>query len=995
MEAYKNYRPVTMWFWNHEITKEGISKQIEAMKSQGIHEFFVHALWGLTTEYFCDEYMELIRFAVSEAKKRDMRFWIYDEYAYPSGQNNGRFQLAADGADRAKNIVRHEAKSENGVCKTEVTGKLLYAEEIRDGKRFSVAATEENGFFVAKSENTVVFYTVDFVMGLTAASVYSKHCKNLPGHADLYCKKVADDYLDYTYGGYEKTIGDEMGKTVIGSFTDEDYATGVFEVGRGRLSYTPSMIKVFEERTGRSFNESLHYLFEKSESEESYAVKHAYWKIIEDLYMENFLIPLAKRCEKNDLALTGHLNGDGFMTWGITTHADFFDGLKYFGAPGFDWVMPNRTIDDKKGDKITIGAVCRSVSKFFNKERVICETYSGAGYDYPFSEKNRTACYAFVLGCNLLQYMGGYYSIDGGRKYLPYGLPPSHHYNNPDFKYFRTFGDMAELPCRLSSETKTATGSLMMMPRAECVDSLDFADHTFGEDFNNEKRSIEHAEGLFESVAEAFLRNGEPLDVISESHADDITVKNGKASFNGFEFDRIIFPAMRVTTAAVKNMIKRLEGSKTELIFLRDLPSVTAETGKSDTLGFNFFRRESFDIFTVESGEGVAFVSFDKNGKTPDCEKIRALFRRHHAFKAALGFEYNGDGRCYIIERENEDKRVWFIFNPDKDEKAVKFTDLPENIAFYDQLGKRLDVTVERDLQGYEFIIAISLKNGEAATEEIKPALSAYSEMTVPVTFEKSGKNLWRPKKVRAEVEGEELEVTFQHLIMDKLGKEYKLSFELECDYTGDVYFGGEYEDVSKILLNGIEIKPVHDDGGWGCFNFKNDVSGLVKKGKNTVEVFWRVPDWLAPHTIPFFYFEGGFYADEKGISDKEITVSYDLTENGMRFFAGDAVFTADFEGKKGKRTEIDVKTENPFELFVNGVKHSDVILHDNPVEITELLSDGKNEIKIILTAGYGSLFGEYIEDGEKKRRRKLTEANHVGSPVPFGIKEIIIRSER
>ncbi len=995
MEAYKNYRPATMWFWNHEITKEGISRQIEAMKGQGIHEFFIHALWGLTTEYFSDEYMELIRFAVSEAKKRDMRFWIYDEYSYPSGQNNGRFQLLPNNVGRAKNVVRHEAKSENGVCKIAKNGKLLYAEEA-SGKRGALQATEEEGFYLVKSDKDAVFYTEELVMGLTAASVYAKHSKNLPGHADLYNKITADDYLDYTYGGYEKALGDEMGKTVIGSFTDEDYATGVFEVGLGRLSYTPDMIPVFEEKTGKSFTGSLHYLFEKSESEESYAVKNAYWETLQELYMKNFLLPLAKRCEDNGICLTGHLNGDGFMTWGIVTHADFFDGMKHFGAPGFDWVMPNRSIDMERGDKITIGITCRSVSKLFNKERVICETYSGAGHDYPFDEKNRTACYAFVLGCNLLQYMGGYYSIDGGRKYLPYGLPPSHHYNNPDFKYFKTFGDMAEVACRLSAETKTATGALMITPRAECIASLDLLNSNFGLDFCTEKSTIAHTERLFENVAEAFLRNGEPLDVLTESHAAEVTVTNGKATFNGFEFDRIIFPAMSVTTAETKKLLKRLKGSKTEVIFLRDIPLITAETGKKEECDYLFEKTEIYGDFTVKSGENAAFVEWKNREEIPDCEKIRGLFARHHAFSPALGFEYKGKGRCYIIERENEEKRVWFIFNPDKDEKAVEFKALPENVAFYSQLGVRLPVCEKRTLKGYEFLIAVSKKDGTEETKEIYRAIDSYNEEKLDFCIERNGKNLWRAKKVMLEIGGEKCETDFQKMLMDKLGEEYKISFTFDYDYDGAVYLGGEYEEVTKITLNGTEITPVHNSEGWGSFDFKNEVTHLLKKGENTVAVSCRVPYWLAPHMLPFFYLEGGFYATESGIYKKEITESFDLTQNGMRFFAGDAVFTSSFEGKSGVRTELLVKTENPFELFVNGKKLCDVILHGEATEITKLVKDGKNEIKIVLTSGYANLFGEYITDEKGERRRELAaDFNHVGSPVPFGIKEIIGRSER
>ena len=83
------YNPVTMWFWNSTITKEGITKQMEEFREQGVYEFYIHPACYAEFEYLSDEYMELIKYVVAEAKRLDMKYWIYDEFEYPSGTAGG------------------------------------------------------------------------------------------------------------------------------------------------------------------------------------------------------------------------------------------------------------------------------------------------------------------------------------------------------------------------------------------------------------------------------------------------------------------------------------------------------------------------------------------------------------------------------------------------------------------------------------------------------------------------------------------------------------------------------------------------------------------------------------------------------------------------------------------------------------------------------------------------------------------------------------------
>ena len=961
-EEYKKYRPVVMWFWNDDITERGVEKQLLAMKEAGVYEFFVAPMSGMIQEYLSDEFFSLVRFTVKKAKELGMRFCIYDDYNWPSGQMGGQIIEYGTDDDAAKSINRSEASPENGIASVKADGALVYAETEKDGGWSD--ATEkvvcENGFYTLKTDEKTVFYLLKKLQAVLASSIWAKHSFNAPGLADLYRKETADKFIEGTYGRYEKEVGDEMGKTVYASFTDEDYPSSPFEIGEWRLPYTPELPALFEERTGLRFGPSLKYIYGKCESAVARKAKHAYFTVLKELYQKNYLIPLSKRCKKEGVALTGHLQGDGYVTWEITETGSFFEGLSYFDIPGFDWVMPPRDIETPEGVKNVVTSKCRSVQKFFGKERVICETYSGAGFDYPFDEMYRTACYIETLGCNKIQYMGAYFSLDGGRKVLPYGYPPSHNFNNPYYKYYRAFGDMTEFACALSAETVSATRTLMFVPREECISSIDLsvmlidpAHWLKGNDC-----SVYHAEGVYEHTAEAFLRNGEPLDVIDESFAGQIAVEKGAAVFKGFRFDRVIFPVMETTSSAVFGLIRNLYENGVEMLFLRTPPRYEAESGEERDVGISFGEGEKKGVFTESRKDNARLICWDaEKTLVPDPKDFEKLYKSLESFRPSLGF--SGKGRCYLTERENAEKKVWFLFNAEKDRKEITLSDLPENVAFYDGRGRRVELESRPTLPPYAFYIGVALKNGKTPCGEIEKSFEG-EEKRLDLTLIPPENNKFAPARYLFEKGDTQKEIDFKESVFDLTSpgsRDYAASFEFENDYDGRVFLCGEYADLKELSVNGVGVTPKPADG-WGAFDFKNEVTSLIKKGKNKVSIKAACPEWTAPHTLPFLFLEGGFYADEKGISGKKLEYAFPQEQNGMPFFTGDAVYTADFRAVKGKRASVRVKTPAPYELIVNGRKVDDVLFSDVETEITDFLKDGENRLEIILTAHYGQLFG-------------------------------------
>jgi len=76
---------VPFWFWNSKLSLDELERQIKLMSEAGLGGFFMHARFGLETEYMSDEWMSCVRHAVQMADKYGLKAWLYDEYPFPSG----------------------------------------------------------------------------------------------------------------------------------------------------------------------------------------------------------------------------------------------------------------------------------------------------------------------------------------------------------------------------------------------------------------------------------------------------------------------------------------------------------------------------------------------------------------------------------------------------------------------------------------------------------------------------------------------------------------------------------------------------------------------------------------------------------------------------------------------------------------------------------------------------------------------------------------------
>ena len=125
------------WFWNGNLDREEIVRQIGEMHDQGISGFIIHPRQGMELPYLSETYFEYIDLAVEQAKKWDMEVWLYDEYPYPSGVTAG--QVTLDHPEyqcKMLDMKEHQAEAGETVVMDMPWGQILSAKAypIKDGE---------------------------------------------------------------------------------------------------------------------------------------------------------------------------------------------------------------------------------------------------------------------------------------------------------------------------------------------------------------------------------------------------------------------------------------------------------------------------------------------------------------------------------------------------------------------------------------------------------------------------------------------------------------------------------------------------------------------------------------------------------------------------------------------------------------------------------------------------------------------------------------------
>lgn len=425
------FTPIPFWFWNDELSREEIIRQIHDFHAHEVDGFVLHPRMGLprAMPYLSDSYFEMVEAAVAEAAKLDMRVILYDEGMYPSGSACGKvvernpeyasrglrmeeYPCAAYGGDGTLRIPIALSSGESLVSALAV--RKLSDTEIEAASAL-VLECEQNGgasFMPPDAGDWSVLLIVDTCSHGTIRGVHPGQDDGEPDAplaADLLNPQAVQAFIDLTHEAYYRKLSRYFGTTVLAMFTDEPDLLGRGHAA-GLKPWTRGFMSEFLAGGGRE--QDLPLLWFDAGDAPTAHVRGAYETAIRSRLSRTYYKPLADWCEEHGIGLTGH-----------PAVSDDIGLLEHFHIPGQDVVWRYIAPEDGKsltGAHSTMGKCSSDAARHRGRRRNLNECFGVCGIDHGWmlSADNMKwyLDWLFVRGVNLISPHAFYYSIRGERR---------------------------------------------------------------------------------------------------------------------------------------------------------------------------------------------------------------------------------------------------------------------------------------------------------------------------------------------------------------------------------------------------------------------------------------------------------------------------------------------------------------------------------------------------------------------------------------------------
>ena len=465
------FRPVPFWAWNEKIDPERCREQIGFMHEAGEGGFFIHARGGLQTEFMGEEWFQNVEACLEETEKLGMDAWLYDENGWPSGFGNGRV---------------------NGM------GERYWQKNLCMGPK-----PAEEHRIVAREGDTWFYYEVN------------------PFYVDLLDPKVTRAFIEEIYEGNYRRVGSR----VKGFFTDEP------QLNRGKLPWSNILSDAYLKRYGDPIEPHLRELFEPTGDYRRTRVR--YWKLLTDLFSQNYFKQIYDWCEARGLKFIGHLLMEESFASQMYSSGAVMPHYEYFSIPGMDCLGRNVIYD------LTPYQV-GSVAQQLGKKRVMTESFALCGHNVSFDELRCICGHQMIHGINfLVQHLQGF-SLRGIRKR---DYPPAMYYQQPWWPEYEKFCTAMARVGRILSEGDCPVDTLLIHPQTTAWTLYDLKGD----------RELEAFYRRFKQVVNDLDRKHIPF------HLGDETIMERHAHVEG---SRLVIGRMSYSTVVVPEHLLFLENTE-------------------------------------------------------------------------------------------------------------------------------------------------------------------------------------------------------------------------------------------------------------------------------------------------------------------------------------------------------------------------------------------------------------------------------------------------
>jgi len=966
------YRSAPLWDWNEQISKEGIDFQMKEFKKAGIGGVFVHPRPGLLTEYLSEDWFQLFDYTVQKGKELGMKVWIYDENSYPSGFAGGHVPAEMPDSYNHGTGLSMEIQQQLNLTVSDTVAVVLKKTDAGFVNIISIIEQEKG------QQGTYYIFRKTYPAKSPWYGGFS--------YVDLLYKGVTDKFMELTMTkGYEKSKAD-FGQTLMGIFTDEPNLEAAMSKG-SLLRWTPDLWDAFQKRWGYDLKVNLPSLVEETGNWKK--VRHDYYELILELFVDRWAKPWSKYCDENHLKWTGHYWEHGWPE--PTEGSDESSFYIWHQQPGVD-MLGNRLDTAGLGGQFgndRSARELRSVANQAGRTRTLSETYGGGGWEMNFETQKRLVDWECVVGVNFVNQHLAYYSLNGVRKF---DYPPSFTYHEPWWDHYKLMGDYIGRISMAMASGQQINQTLLLQPNTTAW--MYFARKnknpiilTIKDGFKNfvyrmEQQHIEYDLGSENVLKELGKVKGKTLQVGKRDYSlVVIPAEMENIDQNTFDLLQKFLSNGGKVLSFIRNvsMVDATESSKVTELAAKYADQWTIAQNLTDASALKLLNHDDFKM-----------IDHTTSGMLYHQRRILAdgqilLVVNSHQTKSTSS-EVTVDGK-YVTRLDLVTGKAYSY--PAKKEKGkVSFQiDLaPVGSAMFTISGDKSDETAESLVSGTETIIKSA---GEIAVKresdnimmvnylDLKTAKSdkkdVYFMNALIGLFNENGVEMGNPWQHK-------IQYKKNYLALDSLFKpdswfearyHFQINPNLKAEAMKSIRAVVERPEMWTVSINGNEISKI-EGSYWIDKSFPEFAVGkYLKAGENTLTL--KAPRMHVLAEVMPVYFIGDFLVKpaKQGfeIADGNITKLGSWRESGLPFYSQKVAYAQNYTVAKTAGTAYKVKLNSwngsVSEVLVNGQSAGLIAWQPNELDVTSYLKEGSNEITIKVTGSLKNTFGFFYKNNE------------------------------
>ena len=292
------YYPATYWMWNDKLHIEDLKNQLKEMSNMGFKNIFImtypkeHSPHRTPTylepDYFSDEFWQIYREMVLEAKRLGMTIWACDDTGFPSGGSAGHVVRANPSLEWMQ--IQYSDHSLSQDKKFTVPEDIISAFMYTDDHQIEKLENGQEISFIPDS-----FVRCFFAQTYSQIHTPKQGIRLIP---DLLNEESVKSFISMSLERMYRAVGDEMGTTIPFLFTDE---SRVME-----YPWTYNMDELFYKDKGYHLADVLPALFSTDKEGAGYRIDYYDWW--SKRFAQMYFGKIKQWCNDHNALYMGHID---------------------------------------------------------------------------------------------------------------------------------------------------------------------------------------------------------------------------------------------------------------------------------------------------------------------------------------------------------------------------------------------------------------------------------------------------------------------------------------------------------------------------------------------------------------------------------------------------------------------------------------------------------------------------------------------------------------